>query len=79
MAFTPIEVDYERLTIMGVPFPDRELLDGVAYGIGTNMYEGFVPTKRDIEIIRDYCQNKITTEQVLRMVRTANHEQQPRV
>lgn len=62
--FTPIEVDREGLTIMGVPFPDAETLDNCASGIGSNMYEGFRPTPRDVEVIRDFAMGKITAKQV---------------
>jgi hypothetical protein len=67
--FTPIEVDRERLTIMGVPFRDLEALEDVARGIGSNMYEGFVPTKRDVEIIRDYAYGKISFDQLVKIAK----------
>jgi putative transcriptional regulator len=38
---------------MGVPFPDLEALESTADAIGTNMFEGYQPTKKGIEIIRD--------------------------
>jgi putative transcriptional regulator len=45
---------------MGVPFPDLETLESTAEAIGSNMFESFQPTKKGIEIIRDYCLGKIT-------------------
>jgi len=50
---------------MGVPFPNLEILESTATALGSNMFEGFEPTKRGIEIIRDYCLGIITLEQLL--------------
>jgi putative transcriptional regulator len=54
MPYTPIEIDRENLTIMGVKFPDLETLDSSANAIGSNMFEGFEPTPGLITIYRDY-------------------------
>jgi hypothetical protein len=58
---------------MGVPFPDLETLEDVAFGIGSNMYEGFKPRKNDIQIIRDYCLGKISTEDLVKMTKDKNN------
>ena len=55
MPYAPIDINRESLTIMGVLFPDLETLESAAGAIGSNMFEGFTPTRRGIEIIRDYC------------------------
>jgi len=68
MPYTPIAVDRKALTIMGVPFPDLETLEQIARGIGTNMFEGFVPTPRSVEIIRDFCLDKITPEEMFKAI-----------
>jgi hypothetical protein len=65
--FTPIEVNYENLTIMGVPFPDLQTLKNCASGIGSNMYEGFKPTPKGIEILRDKAMGKISQTQMVAM------------
>jgi putative transcriptional regulator len=65
MTFTPIEIDKNNLTIMGVPFPDIETLEDIAFGIGSNMYEGYKPTKKDIEIIKEFSLGNITIEQLI--------------
>jgi hypothetical protein len=67
MAILDIQTDRENLTIMGVPFPDLETLENVAHGIMTNAYEGFVPKKRDVEIIRDCSLGKISFEEMIRL------------
>ena len=66
MTYKPIKVDREALTIMDVPFPDIETLESVAKGIGTNMFEGFIPTPKKVEIIRDHHLNKITLSQAIK-------------
>ena len=64
MPYAPIAVNRKNLTIMGVPFPNLETLESTADAIGSNMFEGFQPTRRGIEIIRDYCLGKLTFAQL---------------
>ena len=64
MGYAPIIINHTDLTIMGVPFPDIKTLESTAAAIGTNMFEGFEPTKKGIEIIRDYCLGRITFMQL---------------
>jgi len=66
MTYEPIEVDEENLTIMGVQFPDSENFKAAKRGIGTNMFEGWVPTKEKIETIRDLLTNKISLEEYIK-------------
>ena len=65
MTFTTIEIDRINLTIMGVQFPDLPTLESTANAIGSNMFEGFEPTPKGIEIIRDYVMGKITLSQLV--------------
>ena len=67
MAYKPIEIDRQNLTIMGVKFSDIDTLNSAANAIGSNMFEGFEPTTRSIEIIRDYLSKKITLEQLIKL------------
>jgi putative transcriptional regulator len=60
MAYKPIEIDRQNLTIMGVRFSDLDKLNSAANAIGSNMFEGFEPTPRLIEIYRDYREGKIS-------------------
>jgi putative transcriptional regulator len=60
MTYKPIEINRENLTIMGVRFPDLETLNNTADAIGSNMFEGFEPTTKNVAIIRDYVMDKIT-------------------
>jgi putative transcriptional regulator len=62
--YKPIAIDRSALTIMGVQFPDLITLENTADAIGSNMFEGYQPTKRGIEIIRDYCLGKLTFAQL---------------
>jgi len=74
MKYTPLEIDRNNLTIMGVTFPNLKTLESVAFGIGTNMYEGYKPTKKGIEIARDYFLNKISDEQLLQIAKEKSYE-----
>jgi len=69
MAYKPIEVDRQNLTIMGVQFPDLAALNSAANAIGSNMFEGFEPTPRSVEIIRDYLSEEITLVQLVQLTK----------
>lgn len=65
--FNTIEIDRTNLTIMGIKFPDLETLESTAHAIGSNMFEGFNPTPKGIEIIRDYIGGKISFSDLIRL------------
>lgn len=58
--YREIEIDRENLTLMGVKFPSLNALERTANAIGSNMFEGFEPTQKSIEIIRDYILGDIS-------------------
>ncbi len=58
--FNTIEIDRSNLTIMGVKFTDLLTLESTANALGSNMFEGYTPTPKGIEIIRDYVTGKIS-------------------
>lgn len=60
-----IEIDRSNLTIMGVKFSDLKTLESTANALGSNMFEGFIPTPKGIEIIRDYVTGKISLSELL--------------
>lgn len=63
--YNSIEIDRKKLTIMGVEFSDLKTLENTASAIGSNMFEGFRPTQRSIEIIRDYVIGKISLDDLI--------------
>jgi hypothetical protein len=63
--FNTIEIDRNNLTIMGVKFADLKTLESTANALGSNMYEGFIPTPNGIEIIRDYVTGKISLNELV--------------
>jgi putative transcriptional regulator len=63
--FDAIEIDRSNLTIMGVKFPNLETLENTANALGSNMFEGFKPTSKGIEIIRDYVIGKISLNELV--------------
>ena len=63
--FQPIEIDRTNLTLMGVQFSDLKTLEGTANALGSNMFEGFNPTPKGIEIIRDYVIGKILLNELV--------------
>ena len=67
MAYKPIEIDRQNLTIMGVRFPDLNTLNNAANAIGSNMFEGFEPTPKSIKLIRDYLCDKLTLIQMIQI------------
>ena len=64
MPYTPINNDRKNLTIMGVDFSEVINFEATVNALGTAMFEGFDPTPKSIEIIRDYLSDKITLEQL---------------
>ena len=54
-----------NLTIMGVKFSDLKTLESTADALGSNMFEGFKPTPKGIEIIRDYVTGKISLTELV--------------
>jgi len=73
MSYTPISINRKRLTIMDVQFPNLETLESTAEALGSNMFEGFHPTRREIEIIRDYCLGKLTFEELATIAREKSY------
>ena len=63
--FSIIEIDRSNLTLMGVQFLDLKTLEGTANALGSNMFEGFKPTPKGIEIIRDYVTGKISLNELV--------------
>jgi putative transcriptional regulator len=69
MPYTPIEIDRENLTIMGVNFSTVNNFDAAVNALGTVMFEGFDPTPRSIKIIRDYLADNITLGQLIQLTK----------
>lgn len=67
--FNPIEIDRNNLTIMGVKFSNLKTLESTANAIGSNMFEGFEPTPKGVEIIRDYVVGKITLSELIKLAK----------
>lgn len=63
--FKTIEIDRINLTIMGVEFSNLRTLESTANALGSNMFEGFKPTPKGIEIIRDYVTGKISLNEMV--------------
>ena len=74
MSYIPIIIDRQSLTIMDVLFPDIETLEIAAEAIGSNMFEGYQPTRRGIEIIRDYCLGRISFVQLINVAKAKSYE-----
>ncbi len=62
---TTISIDRTELTIMGVKFSDLVTLESTANALGSNMFDGFNPTPKGIEIIRDYVNGKISLSELV--------------
>lgn len=66
---TSLEVDRNNLTIMGIKFANLKTLESTANIIGSNMFEGFQPTPKRVEIIRDYVLGEITLTQLIQITK----------
>jgi hypothetical protein len=58
--YKSIDIDREKLTIMGVQFSDITSLESAANAIGTNMFEGFEPTRELIQLYVDWKTGKVS-------------------
>ena len=63
--YKSIDIDRTKLTLMGVEFSDLKTLESTANAIGSNMFEGYEPTPKGIEIIRDYVTGKISLSELV--------------
>lgn len=52
--YKSIEIDRKNLTLMGVKFSDLRTLENTANAIGSNMFEGFEPTKELVQLYVDW-------------------------
>ncbi len=73
-SYTPIQINRDNLTIMGVAFPDLQTLESAASAIGSNMFEGFVPTAKSMMIIRNYLLGELSLKQFMKMAREKAYE-----
>lgn len=48
-----LDIDKEKMTIMGVAFENRSVFKSVWYALSTSMIEGWRPTVSDVEKLRD--------------------------
>jgi hypothetical protein len=71
--FNTIEIDRNNLTIMGVKFSNLKTLESTANAIGSNMFEGFKPTPKGVEIIRDYVIGKITLSELIKFAKDKSY------
>jgi len=69
MPYSPIEIDRKNLSIMGVNFRSVNNFEAAVNALGTVMFEGFDPTPKSIEIIRDYLSDKITLGQLVELTK----------
>ncbi len=71
--FNTIDIDRKNLTIMGVKFSNLKTLESTANAIGSNMFEGYRPTPKGIEIIRDYVIGKITLSELIKFAKDKSY------
>ena len=71
--FKTIEIDRNKLTIMGVRFSNLKTLESTANAIGSNMFEGFEPTAKGVEIIRDYVDGKISLTELIKFAKEKSY------
>lgn len=63
--YKAIDIDRKNLTIMGVKFSDITTLENTANAIGTNMFEGFVPSKELIQLYVDWKSGTVSEKDFL--------------
>lgn len=68
--YSEIEIDRVNLTLMGVKFDSLSELENTANAIGSNMFEGFKPTAKSVEIIRDFILGNISISELIDISKT---------
>ncbi len=68
--YKSIDIDRKNLTIMGVQFSDLKTLENTANAIGTNMFEGFEPTKEIIQLYLDWKSGELSEADFLEKLHT---------
>lgn len=68
--YKSIDIDRENLTIMGVQFSDLKTLESTANAIGTNMFEGYIPSTESIQLYIDWKSNNISESEFLKKIYT---------
>lgn len=63
--YKTIDIDRKNMTLMGVKFSDLKTLENTANAIGTNMFEGFEPTRELIQLYVDWKAGVITESELL--------------
>ena len=63
--YREIDIDREKLTLMGVKFPSLTALESTANAIGSNMFEGFEPTKELVQLYVDWKMGSLTESEFL--------------
>lgn len=63
--YKALEIDRKNLTIMGVKFSNLIALENTANAFGTNMFEGFEPTKELIQLYIDWKAGIISEKELL--------------
>lgn len=63
--YKTIDIDRKNLTLMGVKFSDLKSLENTAKAIGTNMFEGFEPTKELVQLYLDWKTGTISDADLL--------------
>jgi hypothetical protein len=71
MGYRELEVDTKRLTIDGVKVRDLQSLRAISSAIGSNMFEGFEPDQKTVEVIVKYLEGRSGWSDVITFVR--NH------
>jgi hypothetical protein len=71
--FNTIDIDRNNLTIMGVEFSNLKTFESTANAIGSNMFEGYSPTPKGVEIIRDYVIGKITLTELIKFAKDKSY------
>ena len=70
--YQTIDIDRINLTIMGVKFSNLKALEKTASAIGTNMFEGFVPTAELIQLYIDWKSGEISETRLISLLYSIN-------
>lgn len=60
-----MDINREKLTLMGVQFPDLRSLERTATAMASNMFEGFEPSRELIQLYLEWKDGGITDAELV--------------
>ena len=68
MKLKQISINKEKLTIMGIKFPDQESFEYSLHGVNQFIFGGFQPTRKIVKRLRKIFVEKLSNDEIVAMI-----------